>query len=130
MPNGAIVWRDLTVPDAEAIKEFYSQVIGWQTKPHPMGGYDDFNVIISDTGETIAGICHARGGNTGIPPQWLMYVEVDDLPQCVERCKELGGAIIHGPRSMGTHNFCVIQDPAGAVIGLIEAVTPAESLPQ
>lgn len=128
MPKGAIVWRDLTVPDAENIKHFYSNVVGWDIKPHPMDGYDDFNVIISDTGETIAGICHARGSNAGIPPQWLMYIEVEDIQGSIERCKSLGGTVIHGPRFIGTHNFCIIQDPAGAVIGLIETSVSAKEL--
>ncbi|MBL7986820.1 MAG: VOC family protein [Chlorobi bacterium] len=126
MPTGAIVWHDLTVPDAENIKEFYSHVIGWETKPHPM--CDDFNAIIPETGETIAGICHARGVNAGIPPQWLIYVEVDNVLESIERCKELGGTVAYGPRSIGTHNFCVIQDPAGAVVGLIETVKTTETL--
>ena len=30
---GSIVWRDLTVPDAAAIKDFYSQVVGWKSAP-------------------------------------------------------------------------------------------------
>lgn len=128
MPKGAIVWRDLTVPDAENIKRFYSYVVGWETKPHPMGEYDDFNIIVPDTGETIAGICHARGSNTGVPPQWLMYIEVEDIQGSIERCKEFGGAVVHGPRLMGTHNFCIIQDPAGAVIGLIETLVSAKEL--
>lgn len=128
MPKGAIVWRDLTVPDAENIKQFYSDVVGWETKPHSMEGYDDFNVIVPDTGETIAGICHARGSNAGVPPQWLMYIEVEDIQGSIKRCKELGGAIVHGPRSIGTHDFCIIQDPAGAVIGLIETSVSAKEL--
>jgi len=127
MPTGAIVWRDLTVPDAENIKEFYSSVIGWQTQLHP--GCDDFNVMLPDTGEIVAGICHARGINAGIPPQWLMYVEVNNIQESMERCKKAGGTVVYGPRSIGTNNFCVIQDPAGAVLGLIETTASAAETP-
>jgi len=125
MPQGAIVWRDLTVNDAEGIKEFYSHVVGWAIEPHPM--CDDFNVIVPETGETIAGICHARGVNAGLPPQWLIYIEVDNVQDCIERCNQAGGRVVYGPRSMGTHNFCVIQDPARAVAGLIETTAPTET---
>jgi len=31
-----------------------------------------------------------------------------------------GGKLIDGPRMMGKSRFCVIQDPAGAMIALIE----------
>jgi predicted enzyme related to lactoylglutathione lyase len=37
------------------------------------------------------------------------------------KCKEGGGRVISGPRDMGSYGrFCVIQDPAGAVAGLIQ----------
>lgn len=65
---GAIEWRDLTVTDAVGRTDFYSHVVGWQTQTVSMGDYDDFNMNPPDTGETIAGVCHARGCNEGIPP--------------------------------------------------------------
>jgi hypothetical protein len=73
---GSIEWRDLTVEDASHISDFYAQVVGWEKEPVSMGDYDDFNMNNSEG--TVAGICHARGGNSVIPPQWLMYVRVED----------------------------------------------------
>jgi uncharacterized protein len=35
-----------------------------------------------------------------------------------QKCQELGGTILDGPRSMGGHLFCVIRDPAGAICAL------------
>ena len=40
-------------------------------------------------------------------------------PRAAERCRELGGEVVDGPRMMGRHHFCVVRDPAGAVIGLV-----------
>ncbi len=116
---GKVVWQDLTVQNAEEIQAFYCDVIGWQSKPHDIGEYHDFDIIAPETDETVAGICHARGSNANIPAQWLIYVTVEDVKQSAARCTELGGKIIDGPRTMGNHTFCVIQDPAGAVLGLI-----------
>ena len=119
-PVGSIVWRDLTVKHATDIRDFYDAVIGWQTKPHPMPEQDDFDVYAVDGEEPIAGICHAEGFNADIPPQWLIYVQVADVAASAERCTALGGKVITGPRNMGTNNFCVIQDPAGAMMALID----------
>lgn len=116
---GTIVWRDLTVENADELQQFYSQVVGWEATPHPMGDYHDYNIVAPSTGEVVTGICNARGSNVGIPPQWLMYVAVDDVEKSIQRCLELGGTLIHGPRTMGNSAFCVIQDPAGAVLGLM-----------
>lgn len=119
-PVGSIVWQDLTVKDASGVRDFYDAVVGWETKPHPMPGPDDFDVYTAAGGESVAGICHAEGSNADVPPQWLIYVQVADVAASAERCTALGGKVITGPRKMGEHNFCVIQDPAGAMMALIE----------
>jgi predicted enzyme related to lactoylglutathione lyase len=116
---GAILWRDLTVPDAESIRQFYCEVVGWKSAPQDMGGYNDFNIIAPETGETVAGISHARGENARVPPQWLIYIAVADVEQSIARCRELGGRVVDGPRMMAGSRFCVIQDPAGAVAALM-----------
>jgi predicted enzyme related to lactoylglutathione lyase len=117
--TGKIVWQDLTVSNADEIKYFYSKVIGWRFSPHNMGEYNDYEMKIPETDVTAAGICHARGSNAKLPPQWLIYVAVDDVTKCIELCIENGGKVVDGPRKMGKSDFCVIQDPAGAVIALI-----------
>ncbi|HEX9744031.1 MAG TPA: VOC family protein [bacterium] len=117
--SGSINWRDLTVPNADEIKDFYCEVVGWKATDHDMGEYNDYNINLPESGDTVAGICHARGSNSKLPPQWLLYVSVDDVAACSQKAVELGGEIIDGPRMMGNWMFCVIQDPAGAYIGLI-----------
>lgn len=115
---GQITWRDLTVPNAQEVRDFYSGVVGWDWSGQNMGGYDDFNMLSPETGETVAGICHARGSNAHLPPQWLVYITVADVDASAERCRKLGGKVLDGPRTMGDARFCVIQDPAGAVAAL------------
>ena len=119
-PVGSIAWRDLTVENASEIRDFYSKVVGWKSSPVSMGDYDDYCVNTPDSGETVGGICHARGVNAKAPPQWLIYVVVADVSKSIEECLALGGKVIDGPRKVGDKPFCVIQDPAGASIGLIE----------
>ena len=117
---GTLAWRDLTVPDAENIRNFYKDVVGWESQAVEMDGYSDFNMVAPGSGESVAGICHARGSNAGLPAQWLLYVVVEDLDRSAERCVDLGGAVIDGPRSLGSGRFCVIRDPAGAVCALYQ----------
>jgi predicted enzyme related to lactoylglutathione lyase len=120
-PVGSVTWRDLTVANASEIRDFYAAVVGWKPSAQSMGDYDDYNMTIPATGETAAGICHARGGNAGIPPHWLIYITVADVDASASRCTELGGKVLDGPRSMGGGRFAVIQDPAGAVAALYAA---------
>jgi predicted enzyme related to lactoylglutathione lyase len=118
---GTIVWTDLTVSDAERVRDFYSAVVGWQPEPVDMGAYSDFNMVPPGSDTPAVGICHARGANARIPPQWLVYVAVDRLDRSIEACTRLGGRVVDGPRGMGEKRFCVVQDPAGAYLGLIGA---------
>jgi predicted enzyme related to lactoylglutathione lyase len=118
---GSITWRDLTVEDAAEVRSFYGEVVGWESQAHPMGEYDDYEMTLPGGGPTVAGICHARGTNAKIPPQWLIYITVADVAESAKKCVLLGGEILDGPRPMGRSPFCVIRDPAGAVAALIEA---------
>ncbi|MDF1660735.1 MAG: VOC family protein [Planctomycetota bacterium] len=117
---GSISWRDLTVENAEEVKDFYSKVVGWDSANHDMGGYNDFMMNKSGTNDTVAGICHARGSNANVPAQWLIYITVEDVEASAKLCVENGGEIVDGPREMGEHKFCVIKDPSGAVAGLYQ----------
>jgi predicted enzyme related to lactoylglutathione lyase len=118
---GAILWQDLTVPDAAPIRDFYKAVVGWQSTDHQMNGYADYNMHRPGDNEVVAGICHARGSNAKVPPQWLVYIAVESVAESARRCVALGGQVLDGPRPMGAKQFCVIRDPAGAVAALIEA---------
>jgi uncharacterized protein len=118
---GSIGWIDLTVPDAERIRDFYQSVTGWAPSPVDMRGYQDYCMHPAPDSEPVAGICHARGENAAMPPQWIIYITVDDLEESVRRCTELGGKLRVPVRSMGpSGRFCVIEDPAGAVAALFE----------
>jgi predicted enzyme related to lactoylglutathione lyase len=118
---GSIMWTDLTVENAERIRDFYSAVVGWTASGVDMGGYDDFNMNDPETGTPVAGVCHARGGNADLPPVWLIYVNVEDLEKSIAKCVELGGQVISGPKGMGGQGrYCVIRDPAGAALALFE----------
>lgn len=117
---GTIAWTDLTVPNAAEVRDFYAAVVGWTAAPVAMGGYDDYCMNRPDTDDTVAGICHARGSNANVPPQWLIYILVPDVAAAAKMCTERGGTVVDGPRSAGGKQFCIIRDPAGAVAGLIE----------
>ena len=122
---GTVLWRDLTVPDAERVREFYEQVVGWSSSPVDMGSYSDYNMIPPSGTDPVAGVCHARGTNADLPAQWLMYIVVEDVDQSVEACVRLGGRVVSGPRSMGGARFAVIADPAGAVCALYQPLAAA-----
>jgi predicted enzyme related to lactoylglutathione lyase len=114
----SIGWLDLTVEDAPRLRDFYSAVVGWKPEDVPMGGYSDWAMTDPASGEPRAGVCHARGGNAGLPPVWLVYVVVADLDASLSSAAALGGEILAGPKAMGTDRYAVLRDPAGAAFAL------------
>ena len=129
----SITWFDLTVPDAEKVKDFYSKVVGWKPAPvsqpkadeplAQMGDYNDYNMNSPESGKTNAGICHKRGGNAHLPSQWMIYITVKNVDESAKTCNESGGKVLSGPKEMsGYGKFCVIEYPAGAVCTLFEPI--------
>ena len=122
-PVGTVGWFDLTIENADEVRDFYAEVVGWKHSPLSMGTYNDYVMTTPESGDPVAGVCHARGQNAGLPAAWLMYVNVADILASVEACKKANGELISPIRKIdGQGKFCVIKDPAGAVLALFEPV--------
>ncbi|WP_027660656.1 VOC family protein [Salinispora fenicalii] len=121
---GMIAGFDLTVPNANGIRDFYADVVGWKPKPLSMGDYDDYMMLAQD-GSPAAGICHARSGNADLPPQWITYITVNDLSASLARVTEKRGEVLRQPNGTGPGGFALIKDPAGAVVALMQNPHPS-----
>jgi hypothetical protein len=127
---GGIVHFDLTVDDAPGVRDFYTAVVGWDVDAMPMEGYDDYILKSPTTGDPMGGVCHRRGENSDLPQQWLMYVNVADLDASVARVRALGGKVLHETKHHEeSAGYAVIEDPAGAVIALMQQPTPLAGEP-
>jgi uncharacterized protein len=120
-PMSGVGWVDLTVSAAEPLRDFYADVIGWRPEPVDMGGYADFTMTDPTSGVAVAGVCHARGGNAGLPPVWMVYFTVADLDASLARCVAAGGELLGEVRTGGGVRFAAIRDPAGTVCSLVES---------
>ena len=117
---GRVEWFDLTVTDAEPVRAFYEKVTGWTADPLSMGDYNDY-CMQAKSGDVVAGICHARGANQGLPAQWILYINVDNLEQSLQACQSAGGKVLGSIREQaGSGRYCLIEDPAGATCALYE----------
>ncbi len=117
---GSIGWIDITVDDAQALRDFYAKVVGWEPEGVSMGDYSDFNMKMPGSGVPAAGICHTLGSNADLPSQWLIYIVVADVVESAGVCTENGGKVIVQPKPLSGGSFCVIEDPSGAVAALYQ----------
>ena len=118
-PIGSIGWRDLTVENAPALRDFYTAVVGWSVEEASMDDYSDY-VMKDANGKAVGGVCHARGTNADLPPQWLVYVVVENLEKSLDETMKRGGDVVAPPRGLMGGKMAVVKDPAGAVIALWE----------
>ncbi|MBL8130324.1 MAG: VOC family protein [Anaerolineae bacterium] len=118
MRVGSVLWVDLTIDNADEVRDFYKEVVGWGHSEVDMGGYTDYSMLPPGADAPAAGIVHHRGVNEGIPPQWMIYIVVADLEASIAACERLGGKVVKRAKDSP---FCIIQDPAGAVAALFQA---------
>jgi uncharacterized protein len=124
-PIGSVGWLDLTIDNADEVRDFYARVVGWVAAPLSMGEYNDYVMSMPETGKSAAGICHARGQNAGLPAAWLLYITVADLDASLRACEDAGGTVIAPTRNAGgSARYAVVRDPAGAAVALYDAGVP------
>lgn len=116
--HGAFSWFELMTSDVDSAKNFYSNLFGWNTEDMSMGDMNYTVVKIGDEG--LGGIMHTPPQAEGVPPNWGVYVTVDDVDATSRKAEELGGKILVPPTDIPTvGRFCVLQDPQGATISAI-----------
>lgn len=118
--TGSISWIDMSTADAGGVRDFYKAVVGWDTEDVDMGGYADYVMKAPDSGDGVAGVCHARGSNADLPPGWLIYITVADVEASAAACREYGGKVLVEPRGLAGGRFCVVEDPGGSVAALYQ----------
>jgi len=116
--HGAFSWFELMTSDVDGAKKFYSSLFGWGTEAMPMG---DMNYTIVKVGEEgLGGIMDRPPQAAGSPPNWGVYVTVNDVDATARKAEELGGKILVPPTDIpNVGRFCVLQDPQGATISAI-----------
>ena len=101
--------------DGSGLRDFYSSVFGWEISSRDMGGFEYFDIETENL--STAGIRHEPEGKAEV----VVYFEVDDLQEAVERAESAGAAIRIPPMEYGELRFALIEDPEGNPIGLTEA---------
>ncbi len=121
--QGDWFWHELITPDPGKAGDFYDKLLGWKTKPVPMGGPEPYHLWQRGGKEEPAGMGHGGMMKTpmpGVPPHWAVYLKVDDVDAIADRVAKLGGKVLVPPTDIpNVGRFTVAQDPTGAVISFI-----------
>jgi len=129
--HGLFHWNELMTADADAAKDFYAELLGWQTQtvsmsdPSTPAGEGEPGYVVCMAGDQPAGGMFTMAGSDfdGMAPHWMSYIQVDDVDAVAAKAAATGGTVMREPfdvKNIG--RIALIRDPQGADIGFI---TPA-----
>lgn len=117
--RGRFAWYDLMTTDQDAAIDFYTKLIGWETRPFE-GGEQPYTMWANGD-QPLGGLMDIspEAVAAGAPPSWMAYVVVPDVAAAAEQVVELGGSVTHPPTDIpNVGQFAVIADPQGAAIAI------------
>ena len=122
-PPGAFCWLELHTTDQNTAKTFYGSLFAWTPQDMPMGP-NDFYTIFKLQGRDAAAACTLRPEqrSQGVPPNWMIYITVENVDASVAKAQQLGGKILAPAFDvMEAGRMAVVQDPTGATFCLWRA---------
>ncbi|MGI8897264.1 MAG: VOC family protein [Pyrinomonadaceae bacterium] len=122
VPN-SFCWNELGTKDTVKAGQFYTGLFGWGKNVQQMGPMTYTSFM---NGDRPAGGMYEPPPEMGdVPPHWLVYFAVDDTDAMVKKAGDLGATTIAPAMDIpGTGRFAIIQDPQGAVFGIIKLANP------
>lgn len=120
--HGAFCWNELNTKNADAARNFYSELLGWQLVRSNATEMPYTEIVVG--GQHVGGIFEMTeecgGAAADMPSRWMSYVAVDDVDAAASRVEGLGGKVCVPPTDIpNVGRFTVITDPTGANISLI-----------
>jgi predicted enzyme related to lactoylglutathione lyase len=114
---------ELATPDAEASKNFYSELLGWTWTDMPMSESMVYTML--QKGDRFVGAMFQIQQDMlaqGMYPHWVCYISTDDVDAATARVRDAGGNVINEPFDVFTAGrMSVVADPAGATFGIWQA---------
>lgn len=119
-PPGALCWFELATTDQAGAKRFYASLFGWSSYDSAIGP-DEMYTLFRLEGRDVAAVYTMREPERmqGVPPNWLIYVRVDDADTATARAETAGGTALAPPfEVMDLGRMAVLRDPIGAVFAI------------
>jgi predicted enzyme related to lactoylglutathione lyase len=118
---GAVVGCEVLTRDVDAARHFYLDMFGWAAEIDLDSGY----ITMRLDGREVAGMMAMPPEvPADAPSHWVPYFGTDDCERACAAVADSGGSIAMPVRALDVQDahikMAVVQDPMGAVFGLIE----------
>jgi len=121
---GTLTWNELSTTDPARAMEFYETLFGWSFQALDTGDFPPYWSIGHE------GAAAGRNGGMrelpeehraeGVPSNWMPYFAVGSAEQAIGVSEGAGGTKLFGPLQVPAGRFAVIQDPQGAIFGVVD----------
>jgi len=116
--TNSLCWNELLTNDTEKAKDFYTKLFGWTSKTD--SGETPYTEWINGE-DHIGGMMQIQPFMGPMPPNWGIYIAVDDCDAKAQQAISLGGRQYVPPTDIPTvGRFAVVADPQGAVFNIIK----------
>jgi predicted enzyme related to lactoylglutathione lyase len=117
-PPGAFCWIELGTTDITSARAFYGGLFGWTAEDAPT---PDHPYTFWMAGGRQAGAAFEMDDKMRqqAPPNWMIYVAVENAGNAMARARSLGGDAVMGPLDvMEEGRLAILRDPGGAVFSV------------
>ncbi len=117
--HGNRCWNELLTNNVDRAGKFYSELFGWKLGSMEMPGNMKYTVFMRGE-EQIGGMMEIQKEWGPVPPNWMVYFQVDSTDKAVDIVKknkgQLHGQIMDVPQ---VGRIAMAMDPQGAAIGFV-----------
>ena len=118
--EGAPCWADASLPDLEAGRRFYGELLGWtfQDTGEEFGHY----TMAMRDGKNAAALMSKM--DPSMPTAWSVYLATGDAAKTAAKIREAGGQVVFGPDVVGdVGTMAGAVDPGGSFFGIWQPQT-------
>ena len=114
----SLCWNELLTNDTTKAADFYTKLFGWKTKAD--SGAMQYTEFINGD-DHIGGMMQIQPQMGPIPPNWGIYIAVEDCDATAQKATSLGAQQYVPPTDIeNVGRFAVLSDPQGAVFSIIK----------
>jgi predicted enzyme related to lactoylglutathione lyase len=131
---GAITWADVNTRAPAAVDAFYGTVFGveavaWSDIPEEFPGdappeQTGMDYVVykgAASGPMLCGRLTMTADLADVPPNWMIFFNVEDADSAADRVAAAGGLVAVAPFDTPYGRMTVVADPNGAILGLSAA---------
>jgi predicted enzyme related to lactoylglutathione lyase len=121
---GTLCWNELMTHDTDRAEAFYTALFDWKAQTDDVAGNPYTMFMLKDT--PAGGMMSIQPEWGEVPPHWLVYFAVADCEERAEWASAHGAKLIVPPTAIPeVGRFAIVEDPQGAVFGIVELAQPA-----